>query len=110
MNVKNIFCALVASVLLTATYAFALSLAEAKRQGLVGEAHSGYLAPVSAPSSEVNALIQQVNSQRREKYNQIAQKNGTSLPAVEALAGKKAIEETAGGNFVQGPGGAWRRK
>lgn len=96
---------------LIAVPAWAMSLDAAKSQGLVGEMASGYLGAVApSASADVAALISDINAKRRAKYAEIAAKNGTSLAAVEALAGKKAVEETAPGNFVQTSSGAWRRK
>ncbi len=98
-------------LVLVAVPASALSLDSAKSQGLVGEMTSGYLGAVaSSAPAEVAALVSDINAKRRAKYAEIAAKNGTSLSAVEALAGKKAIEETAAGNYIQASSGAWQRK
>jgi len=87
----------------------AIDLGAAKSQGLVGETPSGYLAAVGAASGEVNQLINQINGKRRAEYNNIAKKNGISLNSVEALAGKKAIDKSRPGEYVQ-VGGKWRKK
>ena len=89
----------------------ALSLSEAKDQGLVGERPSGYLGIVgAAPSSGVEGLVTDINRQRREKYQEIATRNHTNLQAVELLAGKTAIEKTLPGHYVQLPSGNWVKK
>lgn len=88
---------------------FALSLDEAKAKGLVGEETSGYLGAVET-SAEVSELVADINSKRRQKYQEIASKNGTSLSSVEILAGKKAIENTPSGQFVKLPGATWSKK
>ncbi len=95
--------------LVMVTNALALSLDAAKGQGLVGETPSGYLQPVGSPTAEVNNLVNQINQKRRAEYSSIAQKNGTSLKNVEALAGKKAIERSRPGEYVL-IGGEWRKK
>ena len=65
--------------------AWAITLQEAKQQGVVGEQRDGYLGVVnSAVSAEVQALIDQVNRERRERYQQIAQQNGISVAQVQA--------------------------
>ncbi|MBX7138626.1 MAG: YdbL family protein [Oligoflexia bacterium] len=97
-------------VLLASSSAFAISLDDAKKQGLVGELRSGYLGAVSAASPEVSTLLSSINAQRKARYEEIAKKNGTSLSAVETLAAKKAIEETAPGNYVQSAAGSWSKK
>lgn len=95
-------------LLLLTPAASALDLQQAKAQSLVGETPSGYLAAVK-PGAEVNALIQDINSRRKAEYQRIAQTNNTPLETVEKLAGKKAIDRTPAGQFVQ-IGGNWIKK
>jgi len=89
--------------------AWAIDLGSAKSQGLVGETPQGYLAAVGNPSGDVKKLINSINSQRKAQYDAIAKKNGTSLKAVEQMAGKTAIDKTSRGNFIK-MGGAWKKK
>ncbi len=91
--------------------AFGLSLDQAKHQGLLGERPDGYLgiAKSSAPPEAV-ALMKDINRKRREVYKGIAKKNGTELSAVEALAGKKAIQKTPSGQAIMQPNGTWIQK
>jgi uncharacterized protein YdbL (DUF1318 family) len=89
--------------------AFALSLDEAKANGVVGEKANGYLGVVAPTNAEAQALIEDVNQKRRQAYEDIAKRNGTSVQSVERLAGEKAIQNTKPGNFVEGPGG-WMKK
>jgi len=96
-------------ILSTATASFALDLQTAKAQGLVGETTSGYLAPVKGGNKEVAQLVKDINAKRKQTYQKIAQRNKTSLKSVEQLAGKKAIEKTPGGQYVQ-IGGQWKKK
>lgn len=93
---------------LLALPALALDLEEAKSGGLVGETANGYLAAVK-PSAEVEALVADINNQRKSRYQQIANKNGISLAAVEARAGKKAISMTPAGEYVN-TGKGWQKK
>lgn len=90
--------------------ASAIDLQEAKAQGLVGESITGYLGVVKeAPG--VAALVNDINRKRKASYQEIAERNGTTLNAVEQLAAKKAIEKTPPGQLVQlSPGGAWVKK
>ncbi len=96
------------SCLLLWTSAWALDLQAAKQGGLVGETPSGYLAVVQA-TPEATQLVQSINAQRRQEYAEIAKRNGIELKAVEQLAGKKAIDKTPAGQFVQ-VNGAWVKK
>ncbi len=102
-----ILISLLASLLITNT-AFALSLGEAKQQGLVGEQLTGYLGTVSA-TDETTALVNDINAKRKQKYQEIAQRNGTSLESVEKLAGKSALQKTPAGQFIN-LGRGWQKK
>lgn len=86
----------------------ALSLDEAKAKGLVGEKSSGYLGTVSG-GGEVQSLVNEINTKRRQAYEEIAKKNGAHVSAVETLAGEKAIQNTKPGHYIEGPGG-WTKK
>ena len=105
---KKTILLLVASLLLFCQTGFALDLQTAKAQGLVGETLTGYLEPVQT-TPEVQQLVNAINGQRKAEYQKIAQRNGTSLQAVEQLAGKKAIEKTPPGQFIKA-GGGWQKK
>jgi len=101
------FVLVIALAVSIAPVALADPLDDAKTAGYVGEKRNGMLGLVdsNAPSS-VKALVESVNAKRKDAY---AKKNGTSLVAVSALAGKKAIEKTATGNYIEGPNG-WEKK
>lgn len=98
-------------LLLLAGTAHAVTLQEAKDQGLVGEQRDGYVGLVTGSAPEdVMALVRQVNEQRRQRYEQIASDNGITMEQVTALAYAQAVEATRPGHFVQLPNGAWTRK
>ncbi|PIW31183.1 MAG: DUF1318 domain-containing protein [Rhodospirillales bacterium CG15_BIG_FIL_POST_REV_8_21_14_020_66_15] len=90
--------------------ALALDLDGAKRQGLIGERPDGYLGVVAAGRADVRTLVNDINARRRAQYQSIAQKNGTSLAAVEQVVGQKLISRAAPGEYVMTPGGQWVRK
>ena len=96
-------------LLLYSATALSLDLGQAKSSGLVGETPTGYLKPVGAQSGEVKALVAKINAERKSAYKKIARKNGTSLKNVEALAGKKAMEKSAAGEYIF-VGGSWKQK
>ena len=102
------FKALILGLLLAATPAIALELHDAKAQGLVGETVNGYLGAVKS-TPEVNALVGDINSKRKAEYQRIAQQNGIDLATVEAMAGKKAIDKTPPGQYVNVTG-SWLKK
>jgi len=96
---------------LACSTAWALSLGDAKGRGLVGERLNGYLGAVSGnASSGVQPLIDNVNQQRKQRYQQIAKRNKTKLKAVEMLAGKTAMKKTKPGHYIQLPSGQWTKK
>ena len=81
---------------------YALTLQEAKSQGVLGETPDGYLGLVSpTASSEVKSLMNTVNQKRKQKYQEIAQRNGTQLQAIEVLAGKTTIKKTKPGHYIK---------
>jgi uncharacterized protein YdbL (DUF1318 family) len=111
MKIKNQALKIFLMVCLFASTAvFAMDLQSAKSQGLVGEQLNGYLGVVSSDAgSDVEALVADINNKRKQMYQSIAKKNGTSLDTVELLAGKKAIEKTSTGNYIQSATG-WKKK
>jgi uncharacterized protein YdbL (DUF1318 family) len=91
--------------------AFALSLNEAKAKGLVGERIDGFVGVVVAdPPADVRELVDQVNSQRRQKYDEVAKQRGVPLDAVAKITGETQLERTPSGQYVLGADGQWRRK
>lgn len=89
--------------------AFALTLQDAKSQGLVGEQLNGYLGIVKEASG-VKALVVDVNKRRKAKYQELAKKNNIDLATVAKLAGNKAISKTKSGNYIQNQSGQWVKK
>lgn len=97
--------------LLTTVPALAGPLDDAKAAGYIGERPDGYLGLVNpnAPAA-VKSMVKSINDQRREHYKQIAGKDGTSLQAVEAIAGKTVIKKAAPGTYIMTGSGQWVRK
>lgn len=100
------------ALFMSASIAFAaLSLPAAKSEGLVGEKPDGLLGIVTtAPSTEVQALVNSTNSQRMTKYNGIASKNNTPIDQIQAVAGQKLIAATAPGEYFMNASGGWQKK
>jgi uncharacterized protein YdbL (DUF1318 family) len=91
--------------------AAAEELAEAKRDGWLGERIDGFLGVVRADTpGDVRALADQINARRRQEYGQIAQRQGVPLEAVAQLAGQKLIDRAGRGEWVLGADGNWRQK
>jgi uncharacterized protein YdbL (DUF1318 family) len=84
------------------------ALDSAKSQGLVGETPTGYLAVVKA-GQRAQDIVNTINDARREAYQEIAEKHNIAVTKVETVAGKKAVEKTPNGQYVQ-VDGHWVRK
>ena len=90
---------------------FALSMAEAKSQGLIGETSTGYLASVkSSPSSAVSALIKTINQQRKAAFAGKAAKAGVSIEVMSKRVAQRLFEKAAKGTFLKNASGKWYRK
>jgi len=87
-----------------------MSVESAKTQGLVGERQDGLLGVVASPTPELRQLVETTNAERLEKYKAIAEKRGTALDQVQAVAGKKLIDSASPGEYIQGAGGGWQKK
>ncbi len=106
---KGVLLAFLAAMLLSPG-AWALSLDEARAAGLVGEMSTGYVGVVKSQAG-VEALVSTVNQQRRQRYEEVARENGTSVQAVEALAGQKLLEKAGAGQWIKpSEQSSWIRK
>jgi len=91
--------------------ALALDLDAAKASGWIGERRDGYVGLVDPSASpDAQALVQQVNAERRLAYESVARQNGVPREQVEALAGQKLISRADPGTFVMDAAGRWIRK
>jgi len=89
---------------------WALDLDSAKDAGLIGEQANGYLGLVTKPAAkEVQDLIDDINSKRKQKYLEIAKEQGVDLAIVEKRAGEKVIEKTTAGRYINA-GSSWQKK
>ena len=105
--IKKLSCALLVSTI--AFSAWAISLGDAKQQGLVGEMQNGYLGVV-VDSPEVKSLVATVNEKRKSIYINLARENKLTMQQVTALAGEKAIAKTQSGHFIKDASGQWVKK
>jgi len=91
--------------------AWAIGLQEAKAQGLVGEAKTGYLAAVQTPASaEVKALVSSVNAKRKAQFERTAGKTNTTVPQVANRFYELAVQKTRPGHYYQDRNGRWKKK
>ncbi|GIU54146.1 MULTISPECIES: YdbL family protein [Shewanella] len=95
--------------LLMSVNAYAMTLQQAKTQGLVGEQTNGYLGLV-VNNSEAKTLMLQVNNKRKQHYQKIAKKNKLSTADVANRAAKKAIAAADKNHYIQTAAGKWQQK
>ncbi|MCC5879264.1 MAG: YdbL family protein [Idiomarina sp.] len=75
-------------------------LSGAKAQGQVGEKSNGYLGVVN-DAAQAHMIVNLINDARRSEYARIAEQNNIAVADVEAMAGKRAIERTPAGQYIQ---------
>lgn len=109
MTMKKVFAAV--GLILMLQNAWAIDIRDAKSQGFVGEANTGYVAAVKAPvSAEVRALIVEVNGKRRTRFSDTAKKTGTTITQVANRFYELAVQRTAPGHYYQDSDGNWKKK
>ncbi|MBM86806.1 MAG: hypothetical protein CMQ41_00345 [Gammaproteobacteria bacterium] len=109
-NTRKILTVLAFSFLLVPK-TLATTLQEAKAEGIVGEQINGFVGlVVTSASAEILALIQGVNTQREQRYQEIANQNGITIEQVAAVAYERAVEATESGHYIQNASGEWIQK
>ncbi|GKX61816.1 hypothetical protein SOASR032_03850 [Pragia fontium] len=106
---KRMNVGLIVAALLFSSVAGALTLKEAKQQGLVGETLNGYIAAVQ-PTTEAQDLVKRINQARLEQYKSVAAQNNVSVGDVASMTGQKLINRAESGEYVKGINGQWLRK
>lgn len=108
-SIKSIFAAI--GLVLLLQNAWAIDIRDAKEQGLVGEANTGYLAAVQTPvSAEVRALIADVNAKRKAEFESTAERTGATVVQVAYRFYQLAVQRTEAGHYYQDANGRWVRK
>ncbi|WP_435930354.1 YdbL family protein [Dryocola sp. BD613] len=106
---KTVIKGALLSALLISQPLWAITLNEARQQGLVGETLSGYIAPVRQ-DKETLALVKSINEARASHYQQLADSNNISVDEVAKLAGQKLVTRAPPGEYVRGINGRWMKK
>lgn len=110
-GIKLIARTIALGLLLFAGVAFAQNLEEAKAAGLVGEKSDGYIGLVEPDAPQaLTDLVNDINRQRRARYEQIARDNNISVNEVAQLAYARAVEATRSGHLIEDANGRWVRK
>ena len=109
MTMKKIITTI--GLLLLLQNAWAIDIRDAKAQGLVGEANTGYIAAVTSPASaEVRALLADVNAKRKARFEATARKTGAKTDQVANRFYELAVQKTAPGGYYQDSSGRWKKK
>jgi len=102
---------LMALAMVFAAPAMADGLDDARAAGLVGERPDGYVAPVSAGApADILSLVQSVNSQRMQKYQQISAEKGVPVEQIGAITAEKIIGRLKPGWYYMDASGNWVQK
>jgi uncharacterized protein len=80
--------------LVIALPAFALDLATARQQGILGEQPNGYVVVLKA-SDEATKLANEVNAARKKEYERISKENGQSVDVVAKIAAETIAKQLA---------------
>lgn len=106
---KRLYCGWLLGCLIMSPAAMALTLDQAREQGLVGETLNGYIAAVQQ-NAETQALVKQINQGRSKEYQRLAEQNNLTTRDVADIAGKKLVERAKPGEYVRGINGQWLKK
>lgn len=82
--------------------------AAARANGQVGEKVDGYLGVVGSQSSDIEALVADINIKRRANYTEQAQATNVTLQEYGFAQGCALIARTAPGEKYQAPDGSWQ--
>jgi uncharacterized protein YdbL (DUF1318 family) len=89
--------------------AMAIGLADARKQGMVGEKTDGYVAAIKS-SGDVNALVSEINAKRKAEYTRISKENGQPVDVVAKLASPQIIEGLPAGSLYRAADGTWKTR
>ncbi len=87
------------------------ALSDARAAGTVGERFDGYLAlrDPSAPAS-ARQLVEDINTKRRQLYNQVSTREGTTIDAVGRIYAREIVGTVPRGTWILQENGQWVQK
>ncbi|HEX9446332.1 MAG TPA: YdbL family protein [Dongiaceae bacterium] len=106
------FAVAITALTMLALPALAETLDGARAKGLIGERPDGYVGAVNgAAPADIQTLIDNINAQRRAKYQDIAKQKGVPVEQIGALTAEKIIRENLqpGWYYMDGSGN-WIKK
>ncbi|MFC0179812.1 YdbL family protein [Thorsellia kenyensis] len=93
------------------------ALQDAKNKHLVGESLSGYIEIVVLNDNSKSSLVEEtelerfvknINEQRKQSYQIIADNNHISVEIVANIAGQKLVKNVQPGHYAKGINGQWK--
>jgi uncharacterized protein YdbL (DUF1318 family) len=84
--------------------------AAARAAGQVGEQPDGYLGVVGAATPDLQALVSNINIQRKSAYTQRAQAAGGTVEQLAFTSGCNLVAQTAAGEKYRDPSGTWHTR
>ena len=108
MNIKTLFIA--ATLLVASQLSFALTLDEAREKGMLGENASGYVEITPRGNADAKAVMEEVNTKRKAKYQAIANEQNIAIEKIDKIAGEKITEKLSTGQFYKDINGKWNKK
>ncbi len=84
--------------------------AAARASGQIGEKVDGYLGFPGTASSQLRAVVDDINIKRKAIYAQKAQSNNATVEEYAFTSGCLAIARTAPGEKYQAPDGSWQTR
>jgi uncharacterized protein YdbL (DUF1318 family) len=112
LGIALVLATLVASNVFLSASALAETLDGARNKGLVGERPDGYVGIVAGSAgADIQKLVQDINDQRRAKYEQIAKQKGVPVEQIGAITAEKIIQEKLRpGWYFMDSSGHWIKK
>lgn len=87
------------------------ALDDGRAQGTIGERFDGYAAirdPSASPSTR--KLVEDINAKRRQLYNQVSTREGTTIDAVGRIYAREITDNVPSGTWILRENGQWVRK
>jgi uncharacterized protein YdbL (DUF1318 family) len=81
-----------------------------RRDGTVGESYTGYAVVRKQGDAKLNALVAQVNAERRKVYAARAKAEKAPIDQIARVYAEEIIKNAPPGTWFQRPSGEWVRK
>jgi len=109
---RKIYMTISALTVLASSQLSAISLEQARTQGVVCEGNNGLLVAQGSASADVQQLISSVNAQRQQEYQNIQQSNGSNMSDVDvmSIAAQQIAASVPSGTFVMDASGNCSQK